>query len=123
MGSYFCDVTLEYNGFYVAGSNQVEVPASMDGRPFAINRQCINIGTRMWQDAEIRIEMGRHADFEYLSPPKINALIKTPAREVVLFDANHPELMRLDVEIGYTRIRVFTDQPTEPDHVVVVVGK
>lgn len=123
MGSYFCDVTLEYNGFYIAGSNVVNVPASLDEYPFAISKECINVGCRMWHDAEIRIELGQYTDFECFTPPIVNTFIRTPTRKVILFDANHPELMKLEVEIGYTRIRVFTNHATEPDHVVVAVGK
>lgn len=31
-------------------------------------------------------------------------------------------LLRCDVEGHFTRVRVWTDHPTEPDHILIVLG-
>lgn len=115
-------VRLEYNSFYIAGLRDVDVPAGVSGAAFATNRQCINVGCRMWHDAEIEITLGLHGTVERSGQPRLDWSIATPDRQVLLFDANHPELMSLPVKTGNTRIRIWTNHHIEPDKVIVVAG-
>jgi hypothetical protein len=115
-------VRLEYNSFYIAGSRNVDVPQAIGGAAFATNRHCINVGCRMWHDADIWIALGRPNEVHLAGKPALDWPILTPDRQVLLFDANHPELMRLPAGTNNTRIRVWTNHPTEPDEVIVVVG-
>ncbi len=115
-------VRLEFNSFYIAGSHNVDVPQAANGTALATNRHCINVGCRMWQDAEIWIALGRRDEVHLAGDPVLDCSISTPDRQVILFDANHPELMRMPVTTINTRIRVWTNHPTEPDEVIVAVG-
>ena len=115
-------VRLEFNSFYIAGLRDVDVPAGVSGAAFATNRHCINVGCRMWHDAEIEITLGQHSTVERTGQPRLDWSIATPDRQLLLFDANHPELMRLAVKTRNTRIRIWTNHPTEPDSVTVLVG-
>lgn len=115
-------VRLEFNSFYIAGTRDVDVPAAVRGAAIATNRHCINVGSRMWHDAEIWIALGRHAEIHLAGEPALDSSIRTPEGQVLLFDANHPELLSLPVETIDTRIRVWTNHPTEPDEVIVAVG-
>jgi hypothetical protein len=116
-------VRLEFNSFYIAGSRDIDVPRAVGGAAFATNRHCINVGSRMWHDAEIWIALGRPEEVHLAEKPALDRSILTPDRHVLLFDANHPELMRLQVASSNTRIRVWTNHPTEPDEIIVVAGR
>lgn len=115
-------VRLEYNSFYVAGSRNVDVPAPRAGQHHIASNDCINVGCRMWHDGEIRIEIGGANDVVPVGKPRLDVMIATPHSEIVLFDANHPELARWPVERRDTRVRVWTNHATEPDFIQIIVG-
>ena len=115
-------IRLEYNSFYVAGSRNVHVPTPRAGQHYLASTDCINVGCRMWHDGEIRIDLGGMDDVVPTGKPRLDVMIKTPNRELVLFDANHPELARWPVERHDTRVRVWTNHETEPDFVQIIVG-
>lgn len=123
MSAVFCIVTLEFSSFYIAGSREIFVPWSSDGCGFATNRKCVNVGCRMWHDADVEISLGRYGDFSHPTEPRFDALLETPRKKVLLFDANHPELMSAETDTLETRIRIWTNHASEPDNVVVVVGE
>ncbi|MBO6717570.1 MAG: hypothetical protein JJ913_06380 [Rhizobiaceae bacterium] len=117
-----CAVRLEYNSFYIAGSRDVDLPTAFRGTCFATNASCINVGCRLWQEGEIEIVLGTTADPMPEGAPALDTSIRTPRNQVLLFDANHPELLRCPVENRRTRIRIWTNHPTEPDRVTLVIG-
>ena len=105
-----------------AQGRAVELPTAFRGTCFATNTSCINIGCRLWQEGEIEIMLGTPADLMPEGEPALDRSIRTPRNQVLLFDANHPELMQYPVESRRTRIRIWTNHPTEPDRVTLVVG-
>jgi hypothetical protein len=113
---------LEYNSFYIAGQHDVDVPTAMRGEPFAQSPRCINVGCRMWQDGEVEITLAASGEIEREDAPALDTSISTPQKQVLLFDANHPELLKLAVSTRRTRIRVWTNHATEPDRITVIVG-
>ena len=115
-------VRLEYNSFYVAGSRNVQVPAPHGGQHIVANKHCMNVGCRIWHDGEIRIDIGHSDKVAPRGRQRLDAVIETPDRGIVLFDANHPEIALWPVEQTATRIRIYTNHEAEPDLVQVIVG-
>lgn len=123
MTGFVCRVVLDYSSFYIAGHRQVEIPFSVEGRSFASNAVCINVGTRMWQDGDVTIELGEAADLAATDEsPRLDCVIDTPEGFVLIFDANHPELIPYRTGTSRTRVRVWTNHDTEPDFMTVILG-
>jgi hypothetical protein len=123
MSAVFCIVPLEFNSFYIAGTRKVHAPCSAEGHAFAADEKCINVGCRMWQDGDVEIHLGRAADFLHYTEPHVEALLETPRKKLLPFDANYPELMSIRTDNVKTRIRIWPNHATEPDHVVGKVGE
>jgi hypothetical protein len=77
----------------------------------------------MWQDGDVEIHLGRAADFLHYTEPHVEALLETPRKKLLPFDANYPELMSIRTDNVKTRIRIWPNHATEPDHVVGKVGE
>jgi hypothetical protein len=77
----------------------------------------------MWQDGDVTIELGEAAGLAATNElPRMGCVIDTPEGIVLLFDANHPELIPYRTGTARTRVRVWTNHDTEPDFVTVIVG-
>ena len=122
MTTLTCKERLEYFSFYIAGSHDVDIPANHRGGALAATHDCINVGCRCWPDAEIEIVLGDESDFAPGGDPALDMRLRTPDNKLLLFDANHPELLGLAVEAQMTRIRVWINHETEPDHIVIIAG-
>jgi hypothetical protein len=76
------------------------------------------------------LERGRHDNHAgafgelapQAAPPKFDGFLDTPQYRVVLSDANMPEILSMEVPGVRTRVRIWTNHPTEPDDVVIALG-
>lgn len=96
----------------------------MGGEPRGIRAsdECINVSCLIFQDGETSVSLGT-ADEPYSRvEPAYDGMLATPDKIVLLFDANMPEILSMGVPTRMTRVRVWTNHPTEPDKVDVVVG-
>ncbi|TYR32849.1 hypothetical protein FY036_10155 [Mesorhizobium microcysteis] len=116
-------VAPEYVSFYIAGVDDIRVPLDHDGRGIVASDQCINVGCLYGHDGDTMITLG---PFEELTAqaklPKFDGMLDTPGCRVILSDANMPEILSMDVPGVRTRVRIWTNHPTEPDDVVIALG-
>ncbi len=116
-------VAPEYLSFYIAGKMDIRVPLDHDRRGIVASEECINVGCLYWNEGDTTITLG---PFEELAPPagppKFDGFLETPGYRVDLFDANMPEILSMEVPGLRTRVRIWTNHPTEPDDVVVALG-
>lgn len=116
-------VAPEYLSFYIAGVDDIRVPLDHDRRGIVASDQCINVGCLYWNEGDTTITVG---PFEELTvpakPPKFDGMLDTPEYRVVLSDANMPEILSMEVLGLRTRIRIWTNHPTEPDNVIIGLG-
>lgn len=116
-------VAPEYVSFYIAGVDDIRVPLDHDGRGIVASDQCINVGCLYWNEGDTTITLG---PFEELTPqakaPKFDSMLDTPEYRVVLSDANTPEILSMEVLGLRTRVRIWTNHPTEPDDVIIALG-
>lgn len=112
----------EYLSFYVAGSRNVEIPLDHDRRGIVATRDCINVGCLYWNDGDTNVTIGLSENISLPNLPTFDKILNTPDRIVILFDANMPEIMKAEVESTETRVRIWTNHPTEPDEIVIALG-
>lgn len=116
-------VAPEYNSFYVAGGENVEIPLDHDGQSIVGTAECINIGCLYWNEGDTRITLGPAEELPLRSDkPRFDGTLKTPERRIIVFDVHMPEILSMDVSGTETRVRVWTNHPSEPDEVTIAVG-
>lgn len=116
-------VAPEYNSFYVAGVEDVDIPLDHDRQGIVGTAECINIGCLYWNDGDTTITLGLYNELPVRSnKPRFDGMLKTPERRVLVFDVHMPEILSMDVTETVTRVRVWANHPSEPDEVIIALG-
>lgn len=85
--------------------------------------RCIVATCLYWNDGDTTLTLGPVDELgSQPEKPTFDGVLKTPYREVLLFDVNIPEIMKMEVPGKETRIRIWTNHPTEPDNVIIGLG-
>jgi hypothetical protein len=116
-------VAPEYVSFYVAGSRDVDIPIEYGAAGVFGNSECPVVTCLYWNEGDTKITLG---DFEGIATPRMplrfDGILEVPSHRVVLFDVHMPEIVAADVPGSRTRVRIWTNHPTEPDDVVIALG-
>lgn len=112
----------EYSSFYVAGSTDVEIPIGGELRGIRSSAECINVSCLIFQAGDITVSLSDEDEALNPGQPAYDGMLATPKGLVLLFDANMPEILSMGVPGRETRVRVWTNHPTEPDEIEIVVG-
>ena len=87
----------------------------------ASTASCILVACRMFQDGETKITFG--------NPTKTNSrltfdgLLDTPDRTVAVWIVPWEKVLEAKVSVRRTRIRIWTNHPSEPDDIHIEVGE
>ncbi|PWK63574.1 hypothetical protein [Aminobacter sp. AP02] len=115
-------VACEYSSFYVAGSRDVNIPIGGELRGIRSSAECINVSCLIFQSGDVNVSLADAGEAHSLAEPVFDGMLATPEGVVLLFDANMPEICSMKVPGRQTRVRVWTNHPTEPDEIEIVVG-
>lgn len=116
-------ISPEYNSFYIAGRANVDIPIGHVATAGIVSTsQCINVSCLYYNDGDTTVEMAAFEEVGETSSPQFDAILLTPDRVVIVFETNEPEIMRADVPGMTTRVRIWTNHPTEPDRVRIGLG-
>ena len=115
-------ISPEYLSIYVSGPEPVTIPVDHDYRRLIATDKCINIPCRYWNEGDTRVQFGASSDVKRTDAPRFEGIIKTPGRKVMVYDANIPEIFSMAVPTELTRIRVWTNDVSEPDDILIAVG-
>jgi hypothetical protein len=115
-------VAPEYCGFYVAGSRNADVPISDQVVGIMATRECINIPCLYWNEGDTNICVGPYDELMEKTPPAFDGMLATPNASVLLFDANIPKIMVVAVSALETRVRIWTNHPTQGDLIRIGLG-
>ena len=80
---------------------------------------CIAVGYLMFQDGETQVTLGRAQEVNPGGRPVFDGLLETPNKPVIVSTAEHETLLDIRVHNTSTRVRIWSNHPTEPDKVVV----
>lgn len=112
----------EYNSVYLAGRDLSDVPYNFSEKTIPSTPDCISIPCIYWNDADTNFTVGEASELAMPMPPTFDGILNTPDKRLVFFDANVPSFASLPVTTVKTRIRIWIDHPTQPEHVVVAWG-
>ena len=104
-------------------SREGELPKKL-GRPrVRATASCVLVGTLVDADGETEIVVGGpEAVGEAEGQPVFDGFIEAPTGRVAIFSVVWEKFCELPVPAGSTRVRVWTNHPSEPDHIIVVLG-
>jgi hypothetical protein len=73
-------------------------------------------------DGETEFILSDSADDAPKDDSAFDAVLDTPSRVVEVSTSEREILLHRDVPSHFTRVRIWTDHPTEPEHILVVLG-
>jgi hypothetical protein len=81
---------------------------------------CIIIGTLAFMDGETELTLSD----EGVAPgvPVFDGVLETPSKVIEASTSENETLMLCEVARDSTRVRVWTDHPSEPKHIFVALG-
>src|SRR5262245_10340173 len=80
---------------------------------------CVAFGCLMEQDGPTELTIGAAEQVGSRDTPAFDDLIETPQRAVVVFTALNQPILHASVSGIRTRLRIWTNHPTEPDKVII----
>ena len=108
-----------YSLIFIADSGGGEIPDRMV-RPIVSTGSCIVVGCLV--DDETEFTLGETQDVDPGDPPAFHGKLKTPNCRVVLHTAEAETILQATVPRRETVVRIWVNDPSEPDQVIVGVG-
>lgn len=101
--------------------NGGDVPTSTDTSLVLATDSCITVGCRAEDDGETEIilKQGSHVDTD--DQLVFEGLLQTPSRKVVVRTIQNVTLLEMPVTTTETKLRIWVNDSTEPDHITVCV--
>jgi hypothetical protein len=81
---------------------------------------CIIIACLSFMDGETELTVSDEGTPP--GAPAFEGMLKTPSKVIEVFTSENETLMLCEVASLSTRIRVWTDHPSEPEHIFVALG-
>lgn len=98
------------------------VPASMSGSLIASTDSCIAVGCRSDVDGDTEFKLGQASEVDPGGQPVFLGRLRTPSLKVVLQTVTGQAILESSVTQRETTIRVWANDPVEPDQVIVGIG-
>jgi hypothetical protein len=98
-----------------------EIPKTMQGQAISATRTCIAIGTLSAADGETTVELTDETAIVPVGGATFEAVLDTPERKIVICSVLNETLMDCEVNGSRTKVRIWTNHPSEPDTVNVFV--
>ena len=99
-----------------------EVPKTMSGAVVAATTTCIAVGCLSEDDGQTEFTLAPLSEVDRGEKPAFDGMLLTPQHRVVLRSVLGQQLLELPVTQELTKIKIWVNDPTEPDNVVVGVG-
>ena len=107
----------------IEGLNGGEVPRDMAGSLIASTRSCIAVGCKSEADGETHLTLGRAHEVDPAGPPAFEGTLETPDRRVVVRTVSGEALLEHPVRGARTLIRVWVNDPEEPDDIRIGISE
>lgn len=109
--------------FFIEDQTRGKSPEIEEQRPrIWSTRSCIIVGCLMSQDGPTELILSDASGDAIAGTPAFDAILDTPSRVVEVSTSEREVLLRSVVPAHFTRVRIWTDDPSEPEHILVVLG-
>lgn len=99
-----------------------EVPRAMGDGAIASTDSCVAIGTLSEIDGKTAITLTDQDDNEHDQGLAFDGILSVPTRELSVCSVDDERLLTLPVLSDKPRVRVFTNDPNEPDRILILVS-
>lgn len=100
-----------------------EIEDLLHGEPhIGASPSVIWIGCLAFMDGTTEFVLGFAKEIDPGDPPIFDDMLKTPSRAVALRTSHLRTILGNKVPTDSTRVRVWTNDPSEPDHVIIGLG-
>jgi hypothetical protein len=100
-----------------------EIPASMaNGSLIASTDSCVAVGCRSEVDGDSEFILGETRDVDPGDQPIFQGTLKTPSLRIALRSVVDQTILEMPVPQNETMIRVWVNDPNEPNRVIVGIG-
>lgn len=99
-----------------------DVPASMRGSIVAATDSCIAVGCRAEDDGDTEITLGALEDTRSDDRLAYDGWLETPSRKVVVRSVEGADFLEMPVASEKTNVRVWVNDPQEPDRITVGIA-
>ena len=109
--------------FYLEDSKGGESP-QIDERPINIwsTPSCILVGCLCFSDGETDLVVSDSWEDAPSAAPAFEGTLDTPSRIFQVSTSERTTLLRWKVSDHFSRVRIWTDHPSEPEHILIVLG-
>jgi hypothetical protein len=99
-----------------------EIPETMGGSLVSATNTCLAVGCLSVDDGETEFTLAPLAEIDRADKPIYEGMLRTPKRHVVIRSVLGERLLELRVLQRVTKIKIWANDPTEPDNVLVGVS-
>lgn len=117
----FVEVAPPHSFVLISDLEGGETPAGTEARGIRATQSCIVVGCMMFADGPSRFTLCRGAEAVGRGQPSFSGDLETPSRVVALSTTEGTTLLEAPVSAALTRVRIWTNHPTEPDDVIIAV--
>lgn len=96
-----------------------EVPDTMNQSLISITDSCIAVGCRAEDDGETQIVLGDLSEVDAEKQLVFDGVLRTPSLRLVIRTVLGVTLLETPVSDAETRLRIWTNDLTEPDQIVI----
>jgi hypothetical protein len=95
------------------------VPNSIGSKLVVATESCVVIGCRAESDGSTKITIGTDGEVALQSLPIFEGRLSTPSKVLILSTVDGTRLFERSVPQSFTNLRVWANDPNEPDEIVV----
>jgi len=99
-----------------------EIPASLSGELITATNSCLAIGTRPEMDGETELVLGNSESIDQEERPAFKGILRTPSHKIAICSALNVTLIEMLVPSIETVVRVWVNDSTEPDRIIIGIG-
>jgi hypothetical protein len=102
--------------------SRCDIPETMAGSLIAATSSCIAVGCRSEVDDETEFTLGATREVDPGDHPAFEGVLKTPHRKIAIRSVFGQTILEAPVRQEQTTVRVWVNDPKEPDRVTVGIG-
>lgn len=112
------------NSMFFISDKSAEVLPEIDRRSVSLwwTRSCIVTGCLMFADGETELIVSSSTEDAPDTEPAFDGILDTPRQVVEISTSERQVILRCDVGGNFTRVRIWRDHPTEPEHILIVLA-
>jgi hypothetical protein len=108
---------------FISDQSGGTTPEIVNGESIWSTSSCVAVGCFTFSDGRTKVTLGAAGEVAPGRKPRYDGPLKTPSKSVVVSVVGGKPILQMAVQSQMTRVRIWTNHPTEPDEVIVGLGE